>query len=57
VTDFMNFKIKPVQSFRCTHKSRVCVHVFIKMSTYTYMSICVYTMFLTKSDTRKNVAM
>jgi hypothetical protein len=57
VIDFVNFKIKPVQSFRCAHKSRVCMYMFIKMSTHTYMSIYVCTMFLTQSDTQKKVAM
>jgi hypothetical protein len=27
MTDFMNLKIKPVQSFECVHRSRVCVCV------------------------------
>jgi hypothetical protein len=26
VTDFMNLKIKLVQSFECVHRSRVCVN-------------------------------
>jgi hypothetical protein len=29
MTDFMNFKIKPVQSFRYAHKDIMYVHVFI----------------------------
>jgi hypothetical protein len=48
VTDFMNLKMKPTQSFRVTHKGRVCVHVFIGMSVRTCMSICVCTVFLKK---------
>jgi hypothetical protein len=28
VTDFMNLKIKPAQSFRCAHMGKVCVCVF-----------------------------
>jgi hypothetical protein len=28
VNDFVNLKIKSVQSFRCTHKSMIYVHVF-----------------------------
>jgi hypothetical protein len=39
ITDFMNLKINPVQSFGCAHNSRLCMRVFIGMSTYTYMSI------------------
>jgi hypothetical protein len=41
---------KRSQSFRSTHKDRVCVHMFIRMSAYTYMSICVCTMFLKKKN-------
>jgi hypothetical protein len=29
VTNFVNLKIKPTQSFECAHRDRVCVHVFI----------------------------
>jgi hypothetical protein len=49
VTDFVNLKIKPAQSFRCTHKDRVCVRVCIGVSTHTCMSIYVYTVFLKKA--------
>jgi hypothetical protein len=49
VTDFMNLKIKPVQSFECVHRSRVCVRVLIGMSAHRYISIYVCTVFLTKS--------
>jgi hypothetical protein len=48
VTDFVNLKIKPVQSFGCAHRIRVCVHAFIGMGDHTYMSICVYTVFFKK---------
>jgi hypothetical protein len=46
VIDFVNLKIKPPQSFRYTHRGRVCVHVFIGVNTHTCISICVYTVFL-----------
>jgi hypothetical protein len=46
VTDFVNLKIKPAQSFGCAHRDSVCVHVFIGVSARTCMSICVCTMFL-----------
>jgi hypothetical protein len=49
VIDFMNLKIKPAQSFRCAHKGRVCVRMFIGVSAHTYMSICVCIVFLKKS--------
>jgi hypothetical protein len=40
--DFVNLKIKSIQFFGGAHKDRVCVRVFIEMSTYTYMSIYIY---------------
>jgi hypothetical protein len=51
VTDFVNLKIKPIQYFKCAHRSRLYVCVFIEMSTHTYISICVCTVFRTR---RKN---
>jgi hypothetical protein len=48
VTDFVNLKIKPAQSFEGAHSGRICVHVFIEVSAYTCMSIYVCTMFLKK---------
>jgi hypothetical protein len=49
VTDFMNLKIKLTQSFRCDHRGKVYVCVFIWISVHTYMSICVVcTVFLKK---------
>jgi hypothetical protein len=41
VTDFVNLKIKPTQSFEGAHRGRVCMHVFIGVSARTYMSICI----------------
>jgi hypothetical protein len=43
-------KIKPAQSFRSAHRGRLYVHMFIWMSAHTYMSICVYTVFLKNPD-------
>jgi hypothetical protein len=48
MTDFVNLKINSAQSFRCAHKDRVCVYVFIWVSARTYMRICIYTVFLKK---------
>jgi hypothetical protein len=48
VTDFVNLKIKPAQSFEDAHRGRVCVRVFIGVSARTCMSICVCTVFLKK---------
>jgi hypothetical protein len=45
VTDFINLKIKPVQSLGGAHRDMVYVHVFIGVSARTCMSICVYTIF------------
>jgi hypothetical protein len=46
VTDFINIKIKPAQSFRGAHRDKVCVRVFIEMSAHTCISICVCTAFI-----------
>jgi hypothetical protein len=46
VTDFMNIKIKLVQSFRGTHRGSVCV--IIVVSGHTCMGICVYIVFFKK---------
>jgi hypothetical protein len=50
MTDFVNLKIKPAQSFGGAHRGNVCVHVFIWVSSRTCISICVYTMLLKKKD-------
>jgi hypothetical protein len=49
VTDFVNLKIKPTQSFGGGHRGRVYVHVFIRASARTCMSICVCIVFLRKA--------
>jgi hypothetical protein len=48
VTDFVNLKIKPAQSFRGAHRGRM-YGVFIDVSGYTCMSIYVCTVFLKKN--------
>jgi hypothetical protein len=48
VTDFVNLKIKLIQSFGDAHKGRMCVYVYIEMSNRICMSICVCTVFLKK---------
>jgi hypothetical protein len=50
VTDFVNLKIKPTQSFGCANRSRMCVRVFIGVNTCTCMSIYVYIVFLKKES-------
>jgi hypothetical protein len=55
VTDFVNLKIKLIQSFKSAHRDRVCVCAFIEISAHTCMSIYIYTVFLKKiSDFFKN---
>jgi hypothetical protein len=46
VTDFVNLKIKPAQSFKCAHRGKVYVRVFIRMNVRT--CIYIYTVFLKK---------
>jgi hypothetical protein len=47
VTDFMNLKIKSVQSFKCTHRDNMYVRVFIGL-ILIYIYINIYTVFLKK---------
>jgi hypothetical protein len=48
LSDFVNLKIKLVQSFGCIQRGRVYVRVFIEVSDHMYMSIYIYTVFLKK---------
>jgi hypothetical protein len=50
MTDFVNLKIKPAQFFGGARRGRIYVRVFIEVSTRTYMSICICTMFLKNMD-------
>jgi hypothetical protein len=47
VTDLVNLKIKSAQSFEGAHRNRVCIRIFIEVSThiYIYINIYVYTVF------------
>jgi hypothetical protein len=42
MTDFINLKIKSTQSFECTHKSKVCVHVVHRGECSYVYEYCVY---------------
>jgi hypothetical protein len=42
---FMNLKIKSTQSFKCGHKDKICIHMFIEMSNHTYINIYICTIF------------
>jgi hypothetical protein len=48
VTDFVNLKIKPAQSFRDAHRGRMYVCMFVELSVHICMSIYVCTVFLKK---------
>jgi hypothetical protein len=45
VTDFMNLKIKLIQSFICAHKDKVCVCVH-RVSAHTRINIYICAVFL-----------
>jgi hypothetical protein len=49
VTNFVNLKIKPIQSFGGAHRGRVCMRVFIGVSDHMCMSIYIYIVFLKKN--------
>jgi hypothetical protein len=44
----VNVKIKPARSFEGAHKDNMYLNVFINVSNHTYISICVYIVFLNK---------
>jgi hypothetical protein len=50
ITDFVNLKIKPTQSFECAYRGRMCMIMFIGVSTHTCMNICVCTVFFKKNS-------
>jgi hypothetical protein len=54
VTEFMNLKIKPTQSFEYIYRGKLYVHVFIGVSAHTYISICVYIVFKKNVPGEKN---
>jgi hypothetical protein len=49
VTDFVNLKIKPVQSFGGAYRGKMCIRIFIGVDDYTCMNICIYTVFQKKT--------
>jgi hypothetical protein len=54
VTDFVNLKIKSAQSFRGAHRGRVCVRVFVGVSSRTYEYLYLYCVSQKKKSTRQN---
>jgi hypothetical protein len=46
--NFVNLKIKLTQSFKDAHKDKMCVRVFIVVSTHMFTNIYVCTVFLNK---------
>jgi hypothetical protein len=48
VTDFVNLKIKPTQSFRGNHRDRVYVCVHMNERSYVYEYLCI--MFFLKKN-------
>jgi hypothetical protein len=46
--DFMNLKIKPVESFRGVYRDKVCVHIFIEINdVYNYLHLYCISKILT----------
>jgi hypothetical protein len=52
VTDFVNLKIEPAQSFGGSHRGKVCVHIFIGMSAHTCIDVWISTFVLCFSTKR-----
>jgi hypothetical protein len=42
MTNLINLKIKPAQSFKFTHRNRIYVYVFIRVSAHIYIHIYKY---------------
>jgi hypothetical protein len=42
VTDFVNLKIKPAQSFGCVHRGKVCMCVYRVECSYVYKYLHLY---------------
>jgi hypothetical protein len=55
LTDFVNLKIKLIQSFGCTYRGRVYIYMFIGMSAHTYISNYICNMFLKKEKTERKL--
>jgi hypothetical protein len=49
MSDFVNLKIKPAQSFKCVYRDKMCVYVFIEMSIRMCISIYIYNILKKKS--------
>jgi hypothetical protein len=41
MTDFVNLKIKPTQSFKRAHKNIIYIYVFIRVNDHTCMNISI----------------
>jgi hypothetical protein len=54
VTDFVNLKIKSVQSFRGVYRDSMCVHMFIGVNDYT--CIWLYCIFKKNILTPSNIS-
>jgi hypothetical protein len=50
VTNFVNLKVKPAQSFECSYRDSLCAYVLIGVIARTYINICVCTVFVKKLD-------
>jgi hypothetical protein len=40
MTDFVNLKIKPAQSFECVHRGRMHVHILVSVHTCMSIYVC-----------------
>jgi hypothetical protein len=48
--DFMNLKIKSIQSFKRAHRDKIYIYIFIGVNTHIY--IYIYTIFIIESSQR-----
>jgi hypothetical protein len=45
LTDFINLKIKPTQTFRCDHRAKMCVYLFVEMSVYMCIQVFMFVVY------------
>jgi hypothetical protein len=55
VTDFMNLKIKPAQSFEGAHKDKMCVHACVYRGECSYIYVYLRLYCVSKKKSRKGV--
>jgi hypothetical protein len=51
ITDFINLKIKSIQSFKGAYKDKIYIYIFIGVNTHIYISIFILYLSLNRVGT------